>query len=108
MFKIVGGRGDTPSGSFIAQQPNGLYCRFSSVVDCLTHINMTAEDYISNFTGTVKSKEEAEKILEHHVRSFSAVQALTRDRNISPAVWKRTLTHVTLPKNSIFVYAKEL
>lgn len=33
-------------GSFIARQPNGLLCRFSTVVDTVTHWNMTAEDYI--------------------------------------------------------------
>lgn len=33
-------------GSFIARQPNGLLCRFSTVVDCVTHYNMTEEDYI--------------------------------------------------------------
>lgn len=33
-------------GGFIAKQPNGKYCRFSSVVDCPTHINMTFEDYV--------------------------------------------------------------
>lgn len=33
-------------GAFIAKQPNGLYCRFSSVVDAVTNHNMTEEDYI--------------------------------------------------------------
>lgn len=33
-------------GSFIAQQPNGLYCRFSTIVDTVTHYNMTKDDYI--------------------------------------------------------------
>ena len=28
-------------GAFIAKQPNGLYCRFSTVVDCVTHYDMT-------------------------------------------------------------------
>lgn len=32
--------------AFIVKQPNGLYCRFSSVVDCPTDWNMTEEDYI--------------------------------------------------------------
>jgi len=32
--------------SFIAKQPNGLYCRFSSVVDTVTNYNMTREEYI--------------------------------------------------------------
>ena len=34
-------------GAYIAKQPNGLYCRFSSVVDSVTHWNMTEEDYIN-------------------------------------------------------------
>jgi len=108
MLKVVGGKRDIPSGSFIALQPNGLYCRFSSVVECLTHINMTAEDYMNNFTGTVNDAEEAEDILNNYVRSFSAVKGLTTTRNMAPAEWKRTMTHVTLPKNSIFVYPKVL
>lgn len=33
-------------GAFIARQPNGLLCRHSSVVDCVTEYNMTEEDYI--------------------------------------------------------------
>jgi len=32
--------------SYIARQPNGLLCRFSSFVDAVTHINMSEEDYI--------------------------------------------------------------
>ena len=33
-------------GSFICKQPNGLYCRYSSIVDGITHYNMTREEYI--------------------------------------------------------------
>lgn len=33
--------------SFIAQQPNGFFCRFSAIVDTVTNINMTREDYIN-------------------------------------------------------------
>ena len=32
--------------SCICKQPNGLYCRYSSVVETMTDINMTFEDYI--------------------------------------------------------------
>lgn len=60
-------------GAFIAKQPNGLYCRFSSVVDCPTHYNMTREDYLNNVTGTVSSREEGEEILERHIKPFSEV-----------------------------------
>lgn len=32
-------------GGFIVKQPNGLYCRFSTIVDCPTHINMTRKEF---------------------------------------------------------------
>lgn len=32
--------------SFIAKQPNGLYCRYSGIVDNITHHNMTEEECI--------------------------------------------------------------
>ena len=57
----------------IAQQPNGKYCRFSSVIDTLTHINMTAEDYIFNITGTVKNREDGVDTLTNHLYQFSEV-----------------------------------
>jgi len=50
-------------GSFITQQPNGLYCRFSSVTDCPTHWNMTREDYINYYLE--KARHEAIEILDH-------------------------------------------
>lgn len=58
---------------FIARQPNGLFCRFSTVVDCPTHINMTREDYLNNLTGTVSSKQQGEDILENHLQPFQLV-----------------------------------
>lgn len=60
-------------GAFIAKQPNGLYCRFSSVVDCPTHWNMTREDYLNNVTGTVRNRGEGELILRDHLKNFSEV-----------------------------------
>ncbi|PAD85071.1 hypothetical protein CHH57_01810 [Niallia circulans] len=60
-------------GAFISKQPNGLYCRFSTVVDCPTHWNMTREEYLSNVTGTVRDKEEGELILQDYLRPFSEV-----------------------------------
>lgn len=58
-------------GAFIAKQPNGKYCRFSGVVDCLTHINMTEEDYIN--LCMEKAKKEAKDILEHYVRPYTEI-----------------------------------
>lgn len=33
-------------GSFVCKQPNGKYCRFSTVVDTVTDYDMTEEDYV--------------------------------------------------------------
>jgi hypothetical protein len=56
---------------FISKQPDGLYCRFSTVVDCPTHWNMTREDYLNNVTGTVGSISIGEEILNDYLKPFS-------------------------------------
>lgn len=66
-------QGGLTVGAFIAKQPNGLYCRFSRVVDCPTHWNMTKEDYLNNVTGTVSDREAGENILNHWLVPFSEV-----------------------------------
>ena len=66
-------------GSFIARQPNGLYCRFSSVVDTVTNYNMTANDYINEVLifkygySEDKAKLEADDIIKNYLRPFSDV-----------------------------------
>lgn len=57
-------------GAFIAKQPNGLYCRYSSVVDNITRHNMTEEDYIE--LCVERAKEEAKITLEK-AKPFSEV-----------------------------------
>lgn len=59
-------------GAFIAKQPNGLYCRFSTVVDCPTDWNMTEEDYIE--LCAEKAREEARYTLQNHLRPFEWVE----------------------------------
>ena len=60
-------------GSFIARQPNGLLCRFSSVVDCITHYNMTEEDYIQ--LAAERAAEEARFNLsqKHFIKPYEMV-----------------------------------
>ena len=61
-------------GAFIAKQPNGKYCRFSTIVDCPTHINMTKEDYIKVIMGRgyseTAAKVEAEEVLEDYLHDY--------------------------------------
>lgn len=56
---------------FIAKQPNGLYCRFSTVTDCPTNWNMTEEDYIK--LRMEQAKEDAIYTLKNHLRPFDMV-----------------------------------
>ena len=55
-------------GAFISKQPNGLYCRFSTIVDCPTDWNMTEEDYIELCAET--AREEARRTLELYIQPF--------------------------------------
>ena len=57
---------------FVAKQPNGLYCRFSTVVDCSTNWNMTAEDYIE--LCKQKAEQEAKDVLENYLQPFEKVK----------------------------------
>ena len=64
-------------GSFIAKQPNGLYCRFSTVVDTVTNWNMTEEDYINLCVAkaTEQAIKEAKETLANHLYSFGDVKS---------------------------------
>ena len=62
--------------SHVAQQPNGLYCRFSTIVDTVTHYNMTKDDYIEvckDRLGKKRGEEEANDILKNHLHPFNDV-----------------------------------
>lgn len=76
---------------FIAKQPNGRYCRFSYVVDCPTHINMTREDYMNNVTGTVIDREDGADTLDNYLREFSWVIDRFRDDNMTELEFDRLL-----------------
>lgn len=58
-------------GAFIVKQPNGLFCRFSTVLDCPTNWNMTEEEYIE--LCAERARIEAKETLEHHTRPFEEV-----------------------------------
>ena len=76
-------------GAFICKQPNGLYCRFSTVVDCPTDWNMTAEDYIEMCAE--KAREEAKHTLEAYLRPFSWVSDFFLPNNMTEEEFERFL-----------------
>lgn len=74
--------------SYIARQPNGLLCRFSTMVDAVTHINMSEEDYIEMCAE--RAREEARRDLEdkRFVKSFDCVLEDTRFDNMTYDEWQ--------------------
>ena len=58
--------------AFICKQPNGKYCRFSTVVDTITNYNMIEDEYIKLYVQ--RAIEEARDILENHLKPFDEVK----------------------------------
>lgn len=74
-------------GAYIARQPNGLLCRFSSVVDAVTHYNYSEEEYIE--LCAEKAREEARRNLQdpHFIKPFDRVVDDVRFDNITYEEW---------------------
>lgn len=83
-------------GSFICKQPNGLYCRFSTVVDTITHYNMTEEEYIEMCVE--KARKEAEDVLENHLYPFEEIKARFTSLNMPSAEFCRILNEMNQPQ----------
>ena len=60
-------------GAFIARQPNGLLCRWSSVVDNITHYNMTEEEYIEYRAEVARERARRELSDPYTIRPFSEI-----------------------------------
>lgn len=82
-------------GGFLAKQPNGKYCRFSSIVDCPTHINMTFGDYVKVIEERGKTHEaaveEAKDIIEKWIRPFEEVKERFVPNNMTRKEFKEVL-----------------
>lgn len=74
-------------GAFIARQPNGLLCRFSSIVDCITHYNLTDEEYIE--LCAERAREEARETIERDLEPFERVLKETQIGNMKKKEWER-------------------
>ena len=80
--------------SFIAKQPNGLYCRFSTIVDCPTNWNMTEDDYIE------LCKERAERVaretLANNLHPFEMIKDSFRSNNMTEEEIEKFLEDVSI------------
>lgn len=68
-------------GAFIARQPNGLLCRFSTIVDCVTHYNMTEEEYIE--MEAEKAREAARDVINNYLRPYELIDEYFVPNNMS-------------------------
>ena len=68
-------------GSFICRQPNGLLCRFSTVVDTVTHYNMTDEEYIQ--MKMEQAREDAEDVIKNHLKPFEWIDDYFAPHNMT-------------------------
>ena len=87
--------------AFICKQPNGLYCRFSTVVDCPTDWNLTAEDYIE--LCAEQAREEAKRVLENHVYPFGCVVGNFYPHNMTLDEYEKFLKEVGYENTEIVI-----
>lgn len=87
---------------FISQQPNGLYCRHSSVVDCITDHNMTKQDYIF-----MRGEREAEDIFKNHLQPFERVKEDFIANNMTVNEFKELLKNMGDPDWDKFKYYED-
>ena len=80
-------------GAFIARQPNGLLCRFSTIVDTVTDYNMTEEEYIE--LCAEKAREEARKTIERYLRPFDWVKEYFTPNNMKEDEFNRILKEMS-------------
>ena len=82
-------------GAFIARQPNGLLCRFSSIVDTITSYNMTEEEYINECA--LKGINEARETIERRIKPFSWVKDSFIPNNMSQEEFDKLIEEMSTP-----------
>lgn len=73
----------------ICRQPNGLLCRFSTIVDTVIHYNMTDEDYIEMCAENARI--EAREMLDRKLHSFNDMISYFRPNCDDVAVFNEKL-----------------
>lgn len=82
-------------GAFVVKQPNGLYCRFSTVVDCPTNWNMTEEEYVE--MKAEQAREEARDTLKRYLKPFDWVEVYFRPYNMTEEEFKKIIREMHEP-----------
>ena len=72
---------------FICRQPNGKLCRFSTIVDCITHYNMTDEEYIE--MKAEEAREEARDVIKYHLKPYEWIDDCFHPGNMTRAEFNK-------------------
>ena len=67
--------------AFFFKQPNGLYGRFSTVVDCPTHYNCTKDELIEDAVETYR--QELMDNFDKRCQSFDYMVSMFYDNNMT-------------------------
>ncbi|MDH8700839.1 hypothetical protein M2138_000173 [Dysgonomonadaceae bacterium PH5-43] len=84
-------------GSFISRQPNGLLCRFSTVVDTITDYNMTEDEYIEMCAE--KARRDAREVLKKHIKPFDWVKEHFSPMNETQEEFDKLVEEMSKPKS---------
>ena len=77
--------------SYIARQPNGLLCRFSTVVDAPTHYNLTEKEYIELCAEQAREEARFNLKQKRFIKPFDYVLNDIQFNNISEKEWEKIL-----------------
>lgn len=80
-------------GSFVARQPNGLLCRFSTIVDTVTHYNMTDEEYIE--MRAEMARDDARETITKYLRPFDWVKDYFVPNNMTEEEFEKILKEMS-------------
>ena len=86
-------------GAFIAQQPNGFYCRFSTVVDTVTHWNMTQDEYIEMCAE--KARQKAKETLANSLHPYEMVKDMFVPTNMTKKEFKNIINEMENPAKEL-------
>ena len=74
---------------FVSRQPNGKLCRFSTIIDTVTHYNMADEEYIQLCVDDARA--QAKRTIESNLRPFEDVKNYFRPTNMPNAEFDEML-----------------
>ena len=83
--------------SFVVKQPNGLYCRFSTIFNCPVRFNMTEDEYIESCVE--RAKREAIDVLENHLKPFDTMLERFEPNNVTVEEFNKILKRWAMKKN---------